>query len=59
MDMEKYITQRGLEKQLQLSKNSPRRNLKQLQNWISNEFKVGKSTKESQKRWQKEYGNKG
>ena len=57
--MEKYITQRGLAKPLQLSKNSPRRNLKQLQNWISNEFKVGKSTKESQKRWRKEYGNKG
>jgi len=57
--MVKYTTQRGSEKPQQLSKNSPRKTLKQFQNWYSNEFKAGKSTKESQKRWQKEYGKKG
>ena len=59
MDLEKYIPQRGLEKQLQLSKNSPRKNLKQFQNWYSNEFKAGKSKKESRKRWEKQYGKRG
>lgn len=54
--MEKFTKQRGLERQLQLSKNSPKKLLRQYQNWYSNEFKAGKSNKESQKRWRKEYG---
>ena len=59
MGLVKFTKQRGSVIQLQLSKNSQKKTVKQLKNWIDNELKFKKGKKLGRKEWEKKYRNKG
>lgn len=50
MDMERYTKLPILDLQLQLSKNSPKKTLKQFRNWLDNEMRSGKGKNRNKRR---------
>lgn len=59
MGLVKFTKQRGSVIRLQLSKNSPKKTVKQVRSWISNELNFNKGKKLGRKEWEKKYRNKG
>lgn len=59
MDLGKYIVRRGSDQPLRLSKNSPKKTVRQFRSWLDNELRFNKGKKISRIEWEKRNQKKG